>query len=547
MATEPEPATQTDGDHEPFGAGTGRRYEDLRGRLFEYTLVGATLIGIVSLVILMLYVLWDALELPTADTGWYLVYLATVVAPTTAFWLWLRRDQPARTVSFRLWAALLGGLAVGLVVYTVPLALDPTDVLVFFLTTAVPTAAVFGYGRSNPDATWTGPGVPVAAVGGLLVGFAVFDPVRAALQILAPWVAYALYVAVPVALGAWFVVDRRRSRRATWIAGVAALGVTLLAVGASLARGLDPSPAAVLVPTVVVPVGLVVADAASTRREGLAGLASPVVVIGGLLVGAALTTRLGLAAPDTWLTYELLTESFSTLNPRDAGIYPQLVGSIVLVGLMAVIIFPVGVAAAVFLEEYAPQTGLGGRVTQLIQVNIANLAGVPSVVYGLLGLGIFANLLGFERGLLIAGSVTLGLLILPIVIVASQEALRSVPQSLRQASYGMGASRWQTVRNVVLPEAVPGILTGTILALGRAIGETAPILLIGVATTKLSPPGGIFEKATALPLQIFASRSLPQPEYRYGVVAAAVVVLLVLMLSMNAIAIVLRNKYQRQT
>jgi len=292
------------------------------------------------------------------------------------------------------------------------------------------------------------------------------------------------------------------------------------------------------------PVALVVT--AVVQREGIAGLAGPPVVVGGTLVGATVTGALGIAGPDSWVSVTLLTESFSTLSPERAGAYPQLVGSVILVGLMAILIFPVGIGAAVFLEEYAPDAGPLGRLAQFLQVNISNLAGVPSVVYGLLGLGLFVNLLGQSRGLLVAASVTLGLLILPIVIVSAQEAIRSVPDSHRQASYGSGASRWQTVRNVVLPEAFPGILTGTILSLGRAIGETAPILLVGVATSKTSPPAGLFEKATALPLQVFASRSLPQPEYRYGVLAAAVIVLLALMLSMNAVAILLRNRYQRR-
>jgi len=166
------------------------------------------------------------------------------------------------------------------------------------------------------------------------------------------------------------------------------------------------------------------------------------------------------------------------------------------------------------------------------------------VVYGLLGLALFRQVFGLQPGILIAAAATLGLLSLPIVIVASQEALRSVPNEYRLGSYGMGASRWQTLRNVVLPEAVPGILTGTILALGRAIGETAPLVMIGVATTRFSPPNGLFSGATALPLQIFAAAGNAKPEYRTGVLAAAAIVLLVLMLVMNATAILIRNRYE---
>ncbi len=161
------------------------------------------------------------------------------------------------------------------------------------------------------------------------------------------------------------------------------------------------------------------------------------------------------------------------------------------------------------------------------------------------GLRLVQQALGLYPGLVVAGSVTLGLLILPIVIVASQEALRSVPDEFRQAASGLGASRWQTTRRVVLPEAFPGILTGTILAIGRAIGETAPLVMLSFATTTFSAPNGLLDDGTALPLQIFAAKANDIPEYRTGVVAAAAIVLLVLMLVLNATAILLRNRYQR--
>ncbi|MFC7193775.1 phosphate ABC transporter permease PstA [Halosimplex aquaticum] len=233
------------------------------------------------------------------------------------------------------------------------------------------------------------------------------------------------------------------------------------------------------------------------------------------------------------------------MDAGQAGVYPQIVGSIIVVGVMALMAFPVGVGAAVYLEEYAAETGWSGRLATLLEVNISNLAGVPSVVYGILGLALFRNTLGFGTGIVVSAAGTLGLLILPIVVVSAQEALRSVPDSLRQASYGMGASRWQTLRNVVLPEAVPGILTGTILALARAIGETAPLVVIAVATTTYSPPTGLFSSATVLPLQIYAAHSNFDAAFRHGVVPAAAVVLLTLMLLMNTTAIVIRNRYER--
>jgi phosphate transport system permease protein len=212
---------------------------------------------------------------------------------------------------------------------------------------------------------------------------------------------------------------------------------------------------------------------------------------------------------------------------------------------MAVLAFPVGVGAAVYLEEYAPGSGWGGRLATVLEVNISNLAGVPSVVYGLLGLALFRNTLGFGTGIVVSAAGTLGLLVLPIVVVSAQEAIRSVPDSLRDASCGMGASRWQTLREVVFPEAVPGILTGTILALARAIGETAPLVVIAVATTTYTPPEGLFASAAALPLQIFAARSNVDAAFRHGVVPATAVVLLGLMLLMNATAVVVRSRYDR--
>lgn len=260
-----------------------------------------------------------------------------------------------------------------------------------------------------------------------------------------------------------------------------------------------------------------------------------------LLVYVAVDALALLKPEGSWLTLDLLTQAYSR-RPEEAGLYPALVGSILIMAVMALGVFPIGVGAAIYLEEYAPDN----QFKRLVQVNISNLAGVPSVVYGLLGLALFSNALGFERGLVITAGFTLGLLILPIVIVSSQEAIRAVPDSMRQGSYGMGASRWQTLKNVVLPEALPGILTGVILALGRAIGETAPLIMVGVATTVFRPPVGLLDKATALPLQIYAWSSFPQPEFRYGVVAAGVVVLIGLMLLFNVTAIVIRNRYQRR-
>ncbi|WP_408957822.1 phosphate ABC transporter permease PstA [Natrinema sp. 74] len=243
-----------------------------------------------------------------------------------------------------------------------------------------------------------------------------------------------------------------------------------------------------------------------------------------------------------WLDWGFLTNPPHP-SPYQAGFLPALVGSIAIMLLIALITFPIGVGAAVYLEEYADD----GYLTQFIQLNIANLAGVPSVVYGLLGLGLFIGLFNIGYGSVLAAAFTVSLLILPIVIISAQEAIRAVPDSQRQASYGMGATKWQTIRNVVLPRAMPGIMTGTILALGRAIGETAPLIMIAAPTTVFGIPNSLLSKVSAMPLQIYNWASYPQTEFQYGVVAAGVVTLLVVLLTINSIAIIIRNRYQQRT
>ncbi|ADB61358.1 phosphate ABC transporter, inner membrane subunit PstA [Haloterrigena turkmenica DSM 5511] len=243
-----------------------------------------------------------------------------------------------------------------------------------------------------------------------------------------------------------------------------------------------------------------------------------------------------------WLDWQFLTNPPHP-DPFQAGFLPAIVGSIAIMLVIALVTFPLGVGAAIYLEEYAGD----GYLTKFIQLNIANLAGVPSVVYGLLGLGLFVGLFSIGYGSVLAAAFTIALLILPIVIISAQEAIRSVPDSQRQASYGMGATKWQTIRNVVLPRAMPGIMTGTILALGRAIGETAPLIMIAAPTTVFGLPNGPFSKVSAMPLQIYNWASYPQTEFQYGVVAAGVVTLLVVLLTINSIAIVIRNRYQQRT
>ena len=240
-----------------------------------------------------------------------------------------------------------------------------------------------------------------------------------------------------------------------------------------------------------------------------------------------------------WLNFQFLT-SFPSRFPEQAGILAALVGSVWVVGLTAVISFPLGIGAALYLEEYAPQNWF----TSFIQLNIANLAGVPSIVYGILGLGLFVEALALGRSIL-AGALTMTLLILPVIIIASREAIRSVPKAYREGAYALGATRWQVTRGIVLSQAFPGMLTGTILSLSRAIGETAPMIAIAALVYIRFVPTGPLDRFTVMPIQIFNWVNLPQHEFR-GLAAAGIIVLLVVLLGMNSIAIFIRNRYQRR-
>jgi phosphate transport system permease protein len=239
------------------------------------------------------------------------------------------------------------------------------------------------------------------------------------------------------------------------------------------------------------------------------------------------------------LNWQFLT-SMASRRPESAGIYHALAGSIAVILLTAALALPVGVASAIYLEEY----GTRSRIARLIEINISNLAAVPSIIYGLLGLGLFVRALAMERSV-IAGASTLALLALPVVILATREALRTVPPSIREGSYALGATKWQTIWFQVLPMAMPGVLTGLILALSRAIGETAPLITIGALTYVPFAPDGIWSAFTVLPIQIFNWVSRPQAGFQENA-AAGIIVLLGLLLLMNAIAIILRDRYQRR-
>jgi phosphate transport system permease protein len=231
-------------------------------------------------------------------------------------------------------------------------------------------------------------------------------------------------------------------------------------------------------------------------------------------------------------------------DPALAGFKIGIAGSLGLLALVAVFALPVGIGAAVFLEEYAPP----GRIKRIIQTNIANLAGVPSIVYGILGLALFVRAFGVRPlalgPTLWAGALTLSLLILPVIVIATQEALRTVPVSLRHAALALGATRWQMVRDHVLPSALPGILTGTILGLSRAIGETAPLLMVGAAGAILRLPRGPGDRYTALPVEIYNYAKEPDAAFQ-TIAAGGILILLVLLLSMNATAITIRNRSSR--
>lgn len=294
------------------------------------------------------------------------------------------------------------------------------------------------------------------------------------------------------------------------------------------------------------------------RRHDLAGVVFRTVLLSTLLVSLlVLVVLLWITVADALPVFsergfDFVTSDVSSL-PSRAGVRQGLVGSLILIAFVAVLALPLGVAAAVYLEEYARDT----RVNRLLIANIRNLAGVPSIVFGILGLVVFARTLRAVTGpeslglSYISGGLTLSLLVMPIVVLVSMEALRAVPRSLREAAYGVGATRWEVIRSHVLPAAAPGIFTGAILSLARAFGETAPLLLVGATTGYLSTPSGrslveiLQGSYTALPTQIYDWAR--QPAGGWGAnTSAAIVVLLVAILAVNAVAIVLRNRYERK-
>ena len=569
----------------------------VRGIVFEYLSFGASVFGIFALAVLLIYVTIDAFDLANANPLWLLTYFVTLVVPFLGFCLYSARDPAvtrralvaaggglvavaavftaieafvgqiprlnwplaylfvviipltgyltyvgaqgrAGSVGFGLIGRLLGGTAIGLAFTVLFLVFDARLWFLVYTLGVVPAVLAYGYGRIRSVPAAQTAAVPVA-IGGLFV--AVF--LRPIIDTYPTTVFIYLWtLAVPVAVAGGFVVNARGSRTAALAAAggplAVATGVGLL--GQSLGLGVGGPNALLVVAVTGVPTAVYL-HRVTDIGEGVTGLGLPVLLVAGALAGALLVESFGLPAPDPWLNGSFVTEAPSR-NAREAGLYPAIVGSVIIIAMVAALSFVLGVATSVFLEEYTADSGIVGALTRMVQINIANLAAIPSVVYGLLGLAVFANLIGFGFGTAVTASLTLSLLILPITIISAQEAIRSVPDDLRRGSDAMGATRWQTTKNVVLPEAFPGILTGTILALGRAIGETAPLIMIGAATTVFSAPTSLFSRFSAMPMQIYAWADFPQAEFRYGVVAAGVITLLIILIGMNGTAILLRNR-----
>jgi phosphate transport system permease protein len=259
----------------------------------------------------------------------------------------------------------------------------------------------------------------------------------------------------------------------------------------------------------------------------------------GIFVLIVLLTRV-MSVGWAYVNQTFLSNFPSVLYPERAGIRSAIWGSIWLMAITAIVAVPMGIGAAIYLQEYARRN----RFTRFVQLNIANLAGVPSIVYGILGLAIFVRQFQLDRSIL-AGGLTMALMVLPVIIIASQEALIAVPDSIRQAAYALGATRWQVVRYHLLPAALPGMMTGLILALSRAIGEAAPLIVIGSVTFVAFVPQRLKDSFTALPIQIYNWSSQPQQIFHH-LAAAAIIVLLAMLLSMNTVAIIIRTWQQRK-
>jgi len=586
------------------GEGTGDAFvpesvNRVKGVAFEYISLGASFVGIVMLAILLVYVSLDAFDLPNASPEWLLTYFVTLVLPLVTFFVYSADDERvtrrtavalcgglvATFVVFRgietlyrpiprlnwqlaytfavafptagyavvtgtsgkigktgfgFLGRIVGGAAVGLASILLFIVLDYRLWFLGYTLGILPAVAVFLYSRRNPKSPVSLLMVPTAIVGFVVANF-LHGSVATNLSRL---IIFLWTLVVPVSVVAGFVIndtDDRRRVVATAVASFALVFVCSFALAELI--GIQLHNATLFVLAVGFPTASYVKKVLDEKQSRL-GLTLPFIFAGGIVVGTLVVETMGFGAPDPWLDHSFLTQVHSQL-PERAGFYPAIIGSVFIVAMVAVFSFVLGVGTAVFLEDYAPDEGKLGVVARIIQINIANLAAVPSIVYGLLGLGVFVNLLDLGLGTGVTAALTLSLLILPITIISAREAVRSVPDSMRQASYAMGATRWQTTKNVVLPEALSGIFTGIILALGRAIGETAPLIMIGAPHVVFNAPESVWDKMSAMPMQIFVWSSSAQSEFRYGVLAAGVVTLLIILLGMNATAIILRNRSER--
>ncbi|RRJ28322.1 phosphate ABC transporter permease PstA [Halocatena pleomorpha] len=557
----------------------------IRGVVFRYVLLVATLSGLVSLGMLLTNVAVDAIRPFSADPGWYATYLVAFLCPSVLVGLFLysnNRDALAvgveglfvpiaglfgagtllllfEAIAFYVWFAWIAAIAVPALVYAGCRALDLSTRTRTIAVLVIGWIALLGVPVSRfvavPDTLpLTIESIPSHVLTLLVLGIPEYIQFHV-LTIPNRYLTYLFTLALPAAL----YMGHRVRHKESWRFGLLTSALVIIAALSVVFQiVLPPGTVLILVLAAAVPTAYYVVMTIRHRPDVRIGLLFPAVIVVGALLGRALVWLLGMDGPTAWIDMAFLTSTPSGM-PKTTGINPALVGSLLLMVVVIASSFPLGVGAAVYLEEYAPDTWY----TRFIQLNISNLAGVPSVVYGLLGLGLFINLGGFSgqtvsiagttvtlsglpAGSLLAGGLAISLLILPIVIISSQEAIRSVPDSLRQASFGMGATQWQTIKNVVLPRSIPGILTGTILAIGRAVGETAPLIMVLAADFKVTPPTSLFDKTSALPLQVYNWAFLPDEAFRHGVLAAGVVTMIVVLLSINSIAIVVRNKYETE-
>jgi phosphate transport system permease protein len=435
------------------------------GVVFRYLLLAATLVGIVALAVLLVFVTNDAVRPLSADPAWLGTASATMVVAPLAVAGWLVRRHPGEV---RSGLAALGLLAVGILyaggaAVVLTAVIPPVPWLAHVAALAVPAVVALAAERVDHRVPFGARVLAVVAVGAL--SLSVLPGAIQSLPVLpADWVVVLVTLGAPAAaVAAWYVQRRFEARGPTLVAGVGGFALAWGLGMAGVLIGINPAAMTALGIVGLLPFAVYVGCALYDRGRDATGVVFPFVVGGGVLATLAAERLIGLAGPNAWLTWDFLTSSLSA-PATEAGIYPGVAGTILLMIVVILASFPVGVGAAVYLEEYATDTWF----TRVIDVNISNLAGVPSVVYGLLGLGAFVHFGGLAPGTVLVGGMALSLLILPIVIINSREAIRAVPDSRRRAASGMGATRWQTVRTVVLPEAFPAILTGTILALGRA-------------------------------------------------------------------------------